>query len=233
MTMKLTKAMQARAAAWQAYVDAVPAHWPISIHPVALANAHCVYCHGVGIDRGTARVRKIRPELCGCVYRQIFRICFRRYQLAEEDIRGTCMIEVGNGAPNCTRIDSEYCADFEGVAMRALPTPEMQDVFRYHFLAGGDWKFCVARMDVDKGRFFHLVYKVQELIGLRCATVQPHRLYPLDEYFGVTTAQLAQVSGGRATPRQILPDPVVLKVHIFPSMASRKSLGIGAAKRAA
>lgn len=202
--MKPTRLQLAIAARSQEFADAAPAHWPMAIHPVALAKPDCVFCHGLGIDPGSGK--KIKRQICACVYRQVFRICLTRYLTLKDDMRTTAVIEVGRGAPNCTRPKTEYLADFETVSARKLPSQELRNVFQYHFLQGGDWKFCIERMSIDKGRFFHLVYLAQEMLGREFATVQPFRLFPLDEYFGVTSADLTQVNGGRSTPRQILPE---------------------------
>jgi hypothetical protein len=76
-------------------------------------------------------------------------------------------------------------ADFTLVSRRRLEGLEY-DVFRFHFLLGADWKLCCRRLNMDRGSFFHTVYRVQEKLGRVFAELEPYALYPLDEYFSST-----------------------------------------------
>jgi hypothetical protein len=65
------------------------------------------------------------------------------------------------------RKDEDYVADFCLVSRRTLDDFEHR-VFRYHFLLGADWRLCCRQMKIDRGTFFHAVYRVeQKLAGLR------------------------------------------------------------------
>ncbi len=79
----------------------------------------------------------------------------------------------------------EYIADFCLVSRNAL-TPLEHDIFRYHYLLGADWKLCCWRVGIDRGTFFHLVYKIEQKLGRVFRELEPHSLFPLDEYFGGT-----------------------------------------------
>lgn len=57
-------------------------------------------------------------------------------------------------------------------------------VFRYSFLLGTDWKRCDRQMKIDRGLFFHTVYRVEETLGRAFVETEPYALYPLDEYCG-------------------------------------------------
>ena len=39
-------------------------------------------------------------------------------------------------------------------------------------------------MNIDRGTFYHCVYRVEQKLGRTFREVQPYSLYPLDEYFG-------------------------------------------------
>ncbi len=80
------------------------------------------------------------------------------------------------------RKDEEYCADFLLVSRRTL-SPEEYKIFNYHFLLGADWKLCCMRLKMDRGSFFHAVYRIQQTLGRTFRELQPYGLYPLDEYF--------------------------------------------------
>ena len=76
-------------------------------------------------------------------------------------------------------------------AVNALPipraralTPEEYSIFKYHFLLGADWKLCCMRLKIDRGDFFHSVYRIEQTLGRTFRELQPYGLYPLAEYFG-------------------------------------------------
>jgi len=83
------------------------------------------------------------------------------------------------------RKDEDYVADFCLVSRRTLDEFEYK-VFRFHFLLGADWKLCCRQMKIDRGTFFHTVYRIQQKLGRVFRELRPYSLYPLDEYFGGT-----------------------------------------------
>jgi hypothetical protein len=80
------------------------------------------------------------------------------------------------------RKDEEYMADFVLVSRRTLSESEYQ-VFRFHYLLGSDWRFCCRRLKMDRGNFFHAVYRIQQKLGRTFRELEPYSLFPLDEYF--------------------------------------------------
>jgi hypothetical protein len=60
---------------------------------------------------------------------------------------------------------------------------EEHKVFRYHYLLGADWKLCCRQLQVDRGMFFHTVYRIQRKLGKAFAELEPYPLYPLADYF--------------------------------------------------
>ena len=76
-------------------------------------------------------------------------------------------------------------ADFCLISRRELDAFHYK-IFRYHFLLGADWKLCCRQLHMDRGLFFHAVYRIQQKLGRVFAELQPYALYPLDEYFGGT-----------------------------------------------
>ncbi|MCS7043447.1 MAG: hypothetical protein N2036_05905 [Bryobacteraceae bacterium] len=78
--------------------------------------------------------------------------------------------------------NEEYIADFYLVSRRHL-TPEEWEVFRYHFLLGADSRLCTRKLKIDRGQFFHMVYRIEAKLGRVFRELQPYSLYPLDEYF--------------------------------------------------
>jgi len=151
---------------------------------IGLASASCVFCRGLGL-RKTPIKEESKP--CGCVFRAIFRACFVRYRHCVEKAGVTsCMTldhaEGPTGHRFWGRRNEEYIADFELVCRRSLNREEFE-VFQWHFLQGADWKFCIGKIGIDKGTFFHNVYCLQEKLGRVFRELRPYALFPLDEYF--------------------------------------------------
>ena len=80
------------------------------------------------------------------------------------------------------RKDEEFAADFCLVSRRNLTETENR-IFKYHFLLGADWKLCCSRLSMDRGNFFHAVYRIEQKLGRVFRELQPYPLFPLDDYF--------------------------------------------------
>lgn len=80
------------------------------------------------------------------------------------------------------RKDEEYVADFCLVSRRILDESEYK-LFRLHFLLGADWRLCCRQLKLDRGSFFHSVYRIQQKLGRGFRELKPYPLFPLDEYF--------------------------------------------------
>ncbi len=150
---------------------------------LALAMHHCAQCHGSGLR--LARKGLLTP--CNCVLRSIFRICFSRFEKCVTQERHLSRISQephsGRNRPTTWgRKDEEYIADFCLVAKRHLTEAE-HSLFRYHFLLGADWKLCSRKLGVDRGTFFHAVYRIEQKLGRVFRELQPYPLFPLDDYF--------------------------------------------------
>ncbi|MDQ6678057.1 MAG: hypothetical protein M3Z09_12250 [Acidobacteriota bacterium] len=92
------------------------------------------------------------------------------------------------------RKDEDYIADFCLVSKRSLTEFEYR-IFRFHFLLGADWRLCCRKLNMERGNFFHAVYRIQQTLGKIYRELEPFALFPLDEYFGGTiTKSLPKVS---------------------------------------
>jgi hypothetical protein len=87
-----------------------------------------------------------------------------------------------DGTMTWGRKDEEYIADFCQVSRKSLDEFENK-VFKYHFLLGADWKLCTRKLNIDRGTFFHTVYRIEQKLGKVFRELQPYGLYPLSEYF--------------------------------------------------
>jgi len=154
---------------------------------LALASERCVFCQGAGLKPTYGG--RLAP--CNCVFRAIFRLCLERFKrcTAREKFRSNVTEEIyGSSGSRRTvwgRKDEEYMADFCLIAKRSL-TPEEHRIFTVHFLLGAEWPLACQRLKLEKGEFFHHVYRIMQKLGREFREVSPYPLYPLDEYFGGT-----------------------------------------------
>jgi len=155
---------------------------------IGLAKAACSQCHGEGIRRSEHRELEAP---CNCVFRAVFRACYNRFrECSVASLIGTVSPEFSrgpDGRQTFGRKREEYMADFCLVSRRMLDEGENR-VFRYHFLLGADWRLCTRQLKMDRGTFFHTIYRIQQKLGRAFADLQPYALYPPAEYFyGVVT----------------------------------------------
>jgi hypothetical protein len=153
---------------------------------IAMSKEFCAKCQGVGLRERTTRKGPETP--CGCVLRSIFRACYSRFRQCVRKAKHITNVrfEIIGGPLRRTvwsRKDEEYIADFCLVSKRYLDDFEYK-LFRYHFLLGADWKLCCRQLNIDKGFFFHAVYRIQQKLGRAFRELEPYALFPLDQYFG-------------------------------------------------
>ncbi len=156
---------------------------------LALATPNCAICRGLGLRKG----REEAP--CNCIFRTIFRLCYDRFRRCSTSERYVSRISLeanpgGSRKAVWSRKNEEYIADFCLVTRRVLNDSEYR-LFKYHFLLGADWRMCCRKLGMDRGNFFHEVYRIQQRLGRVYRELQPYGLYPLDEYFGGTTRPAA------------------------------------------
>jgi hypothetical protein len=150
---------------------------------LVLANNRCTTCHGMGLRHG--RGDSMVP--CNCVFRCIFRVCFDKFfYCAFKSARAaSAKLEYNPTLASRTvygRKDEEYIADF-CLASRRMLTDADHRIFRYHFRLGADWRICCRALKMERGAFFHAVYRIQQRLGRAFREMRPYGLFPLDEYF--------------------------------------------------
>ncbi len=150
---------------------------------IGLARQSCAFCHGLGLRN------PFRSSLypCNCVLRAIFRACYARFRscVTQEKHLSKASFEFiagREGRVTWGRKDEEYTADFCLVSRRALNKSEYK-LFKFHFLLGADWRLCTRRLNIDRGTFFHSVYRIEHKLGRIFKELEPYPLFPLDEYF--------------------------------------------------
>jgi len=135
-------------------------------------------------------LRRGMEKPCPCVFRAIFRACYGRFREFESSSGHPGAVTLGNNpGPSGNRgyafRHEEYAADFCLAARRAL-NERQHKLFRYVFLLGADSVACMRFLGIDRGQYFHEVYRIEEILGKYLAELQPYPLYPIDEYMGGT-----------------------------------------------
>lgn len=160
---------------------------------LALAQQSCTHCYGLGLRPGRSGV----STPCNCVFRAIFRVCYERFQknASKEKYVSRVSMEANPGGQRKATWgmkNEEFIADFCLVSRRVLNDAEHR-LFRYHFLLGADWKLCCRKLGMDRGSFFHEVYRIEQKLGRAFRELEPYALFPLDEYFNSTPRRHAPV----------------------------------------
>src|SRR5665213_3270961 len=152
---------------------------------LALAKQTCTQCHGDGLRMNN---RSGTASPCNCVLRAVFGACYRRFRFCanQEKHISRVRLEPVEGKDHRQiwgMKNEEYMADFVLIARKNLEESEYK-LFRFHFLLGADWRLCCRQMKMDRGVFFHEVYRIQQKLGRAYRELEPYALFPLDEYFG-------------------------------------------------
>jgi hypothetical protein len=157
--------------------------WNRSI-TIGVSRAKCSVCHGIGVIPS----RSGTEAPCNCVLRNIFRACWIRFRecVALEYHPSAVSLDFVNGLAarrSYSRKREDFAADFCLVSRRTLEEGIEYDIFRFHYLLGANWKMCCKRLNMDRGTFFHHVYRIEQKLGRAFAEVEPYALFPLDDYF--------------------------------------------------
>lgn len=182
---------------------------------LALAQQSCTFCYGLGLRPGRGGV----STPCNCVFRAIFRACYSRFRqcaMKEKHI-SRVSLEANPGRQRKSvwgMKNEEFMADFILVSKRTLSAYEYT-VFKYHFLLGADWSLCCRKLKLDRGEFFHEIYRIQQKLGRTFRELEPHALFPIDEYFNGTTRLCNEaapiefrVETATSEPKKLLKFPV-------------------------
>lgn len=171
---------------------------------LALALPSCTHCRGLGLRNG----KEESTQPCNCALRAIFRACFNLFREINTQQARPSQIQLeissaGSGQGSYGRKDEEYSADFCLVSRRALSEADHR-IFKFHFLLGADWRACCAKLGIERGQFFHDVYRIQQQLGRRFRELQPYGLFPTGAYFhggkNMVIKPADHVDVGRAIP---------------------------------
>lgn len=67
-------------------------------------------------------------------------------------------------------------------------------------------------MGIDRGVFFHALYRIQQKLGRVFREIRPFSLYPVDEYFAGTVRRRVKVVAMPAPPKAQPVQPPLRKI---------------------
>ena len=150
---------------------------------IALAVEGCAKCFGTGARLGN------KTQLCQCVTREIFNALHRKYHGIASRMEGvsSCVPVLIRGGIDASFTwsmrNEEFTADFYLLAKRCLDARHFR-IFQLHIIDGWQWRECCNRLKIDRGTFFHAVYRIKHIVGLAAVQLRPYPLYPIDQYLG-------------------------------------------------
>jgi hypothetical protein len=135
---------------------------------------------------GLRDTRDDGADPCNCVLREIFRACFNyfRFCVTQEPHMPQSNLEHVLGATtnyNWGLKNQEYAADFCLLTRRSLNAADYR-MFKYHFLLGADWRLCCRKLHIDRGMFFHQLYRIEAKLGRVYRETEPYGLFPVYDY---------------------------------------------------
>jgi len=89
-----------------------------------------------------------------------------------------------DGRRSYGRRNEEYAADFSLIARRTLSRLELR-ILNLHVLGEVEYAGCCAALGMDRGNFFHAVYRIQQKLGRAFRETRPYPLYPVRDYFSL------------------------------------------------
>jgi hypothetical protein len=89
----------------------------------------------------------------------------------------------------CGRPGEEYAADVVLAARRNLDEWEWK-LFQLHMMEGREWSECCPKLGVDRGNFFHAVYRIEQRLGRVFRETKPYSLIPSEYFAGGRTINL-------------------------------------------
>ena len=174
-------------------IETIYADIPDGIRATALSlvKKGCTKCFG-GV---VLTYNGSKKHICGCVYRAVTRKVLKRYHdIADNPYSfNKCQFERSiNGHFVAGYKNLEFSADVCLIAKRSLDAKDYF-IFRSHMLDGNLWYNVAGKVGIDRGNFFHSVYRIEEVLGKIFLELKPYPLYPLGRYFHATRVYANQI----------------------------------------
>jgi hypothetical protein len=122
-------------------------------------------------------------RLCTCVYRAVFRACYRRFMHCgklDPSLR-TIRYQRTPGAVDRSltwvRRNEDFRADFHSCGQRALPRHFYQ-FFSFYYLHGAKIEIVCRRLGISVRRARDWMAEIETVVGREIAHLQPYSLFP-------------------------------------------------------
>lgn len=153
---------------------------------LGLARQGCTNCQGRGW------FVKTPGYACHCVTRAIFHQLMAEWHKIKnaEHLAQFRVEQIGQRGGKTVRRGGwsmkrpEFVADLEILAKRVLAPTDFR-VWRLYHCYGAQYREACALLDMDKGTFFHAVYRVENQVGRAAREVRPYALFPIADYYGL------------------------------------------------
>jgi hypothetical protein len=157
------------------------------------AYPRCTKCHGYGLVAGRALGSPPRQSLrpCKCSLRRIFLNCLNHYyKCLYYQVSGMQSLS-HNGKFFYDFKREEFIVDFLNLSSRALrPSgkPSLRfEIFKNHFILNKQWKECCNKLNLERGLFFHELYRAEEELGYYFLINEPYSIFPIGSYYNRST----------------------------------------------
>lgn len=84
---------------------------------------------------------------------------------------------------------AEFRADFVIAAKRTLTEQEYK-LFHSHFLLEFDWRVCSRWLGMDRGNFYHTVYRVTQTVG---KALREREMFPVADYMQLVRTPVVHI----------------------------------------
>ena len=156
---------------------------------MTFASEQCSFCFGYG----QIRTGFNKANLCKCVLKQVFRLCYRKYfecDVANPRLR----VGVIGSALSCSFPSSEYRADFWLACFKSCVSPEQQLLVLHYYFHHSPYDQVIPIIgkaigdpDYKRGEFFHAVYRTESRLGRALLDLG---LFPFQKYFATKTGKM-------------------------------------------
>jgi hypothetical protein len=122
-------------------------------------------------------------RLCTCVYRAVFRACYRRFvhcgNLDPSLRRVSYERTVGavDRTVSWTRRNEDFRADFHACGLRVLPK-HLSQFFSFYHLHGAKEEMVCRRLGISDRHARRWMVEIETLVGREIAHLQPYSLFP-------------------------------------------------------
>jgi hypothetical protein len=126
-------------------------------------------------------------RLCACVYRTVFRACYRRFLYCgklDPSLRRISYERTPRAVDRSViwvRRNEDFRADFHACGLRVLPK-HLYQLFSFYHLHGAKMELVARRLGLSERRAWDWLAEIETIVGREIAHLQPYSLFPPQGY---------------------------------------------------